>query len=312
MTLTAIPAPELAGQVTSTEASLTHGPASETPMEEDARPELQRDVQRLLGRCMLRIQQYEHLLKALLANHELAGPVDTLEAQRAERAASVARLSLGQLAKAMFETYIVPEGFDRELLREEACPPDKISMALSFRLSMHPEKWTQTKTAIEDLVALRNELVHHLIERFDLWSEAGCVAASRHLDDCYQRIDHHFDELCSWAKSMDEARTMSAQLMMSPVVLDMLHNGIAPDGTFAWPDTGIVRVLREATRTLATDGWTQLERACGWITETHPEQTPAKYACRTWPQVLSESRLFELQYRFGEDGRKVAWFRQRD
>lgn len=31
----------------------------------------------------------------------------------------------------------------------------------------------------------------------------------------------------------------------------------------------------------------------------------------TWPQVLSESRLFDLQYRAGDDGRKAAWFRER-
>ena len=38
-------------------------------------PCLQREVQRLLGRCLLRLQQYERLLKALVAHHELAGPM---------------------------------------------------------------------------------------------------------------------------------------------------------------------------------------------------------------------------------------------
>ena len=110
---------------------------------------------------------------------------------------------------------------------------------------------------------------------------------------------------------MDEARGLAAQFTQSPVFLDLLLNGVAPDGTFAWPDTGIVRVLLEATRMFAVEGWTRLDRARAWITKTHPEQTPEKYACRTWPQALSESRLFDLQYRPGEDGRKVAWFRER-
>ena len=43
-------------------------------------PELQREVQRLLDRCMLRLQQYEQLMKAILARHELAGSVKPLEA----------------------------------------------------------------------------------------------------------------------------------------------------------------------------------------------------------------------------------------
>lgn len=32
---------------------------------------LQRDVQRLLGRCLLRLQQYERLMKAIVAHHEI-------------------------------------------------------------------------------------------------------------------------------------------------------------------------------------------------------------------------------------------------
>jgi hypothetical protein len=260
---------------------------------------------------MLRLQQYERLLKEILANHELAGPVETLEAQRAERVEKVSGLSLGLLARTMFETYAVPAGFERDLLPEGKSPPDKVSMAFSFRMSMSPKDWSDTKAAIEELVALRNELVHHLIDRYDVWSEEGCVAASRHLDDCYQRIDRHFNELLGWAKSMDEARGLAAQFTQSPAFHDMLLNGIAPDGTFAWPGTGIVRVLREATRALAVGGWTRLDRARAWIAENHPEQTPEKYTCRTWPQVLSESRLFDLQYRAQGDGPKVAWFRER-
>lgn len=280
-------------------------------MEEDPRPELQRDVQRLLGRCMLRLQQYERLLKAILASHELAGTADTLEVQRAERAEKVSGLSLGLLAKAMFETYVVPEGFERDLLPDSKTPTDRISMAFSFRLSMSPEDWKQTKAAIEDLVDMRNDLVHHLIERYNVWTEEGCAAAARHLDDCYQRIDRHFNELLAWNKGMEEARGMAAQFAQSPVFLDLLLNGIAPDGSFDWPDTGIVRALREATRTLAVEGWTRLDQASAWIAETLPEQTPEKYTCRTWPQVLSESRVFDLQYRASEDGLKVAWFRER-
>jgi hypothetical protein len=53
---------------------------------------------------MLRLQQYERLLKALLAHHELAGPVDTLEAQRAANLAKVSDKTLGTLVKALFES----------------------------------------------------------------------------------------------------------------------------------------------------------------------------------------------------------------
>ncbi|MEY3252688.1 MAG: hypothetical protein RL227_1661 [Pseudomonadota bacterium] len=91
----------------------------------------------------------------------------------------------------------------------------------------------------------------------------------------------------------------------------MVVNGIAPDGTFDWTHTGIVRALREASETLSEGGLTRLDRARDWIAAHHPDQTPSKYGCRTWPQVLSESKLFELVYRVGDDGKRVGWFRER-
>jgi hypothetical protein len=46
---------------------------------------LQQDVQRLLGRCLLRLQQYERLMKAIVAHHEISGPAHSLEAIRTAR-----------------------------------------------------------------------------------------------------------------------------------------------------------------------------------------------------------------------------------
>lgn len=251
------------------------------------------------------------LLKAMLADHELAGPVDSLQAQRAERTDKLSDKSLGTLVKALFETYVVPSRFERDLLPEGKTPADRVAMAFSFRMEMTPEDRSKTKASLEELVDVRNQLVHHLIERFDVWSEEGCLDAARHLEESYGRINRHFLELSQWAKSMDEARSTAAQVMQSPEFLDILVNGLAPDGSFEWPHTGIVRVLREATAQLAAGGWTRLDSARAWIAQAHPEQVPEKYGCRSWPQVLSESRQFDIQYRRESNGSKTAWFRER-
>lgn len=266
-------------------------------------------MQRLLGRCMLRIQQYERLLKVMLAHHELAGPVDTLEVQRSERLGKLADKSLGTLVKTLFESYLVPDGFEKDLLPEGKTPADRISLAISFRVSMEQGRWEETRKAIEELVELRNDLVHHLIERFDVWTEEGCTAAIGHLDESYQRIDRHYCELVEWARSMDSAREDMVALSQTAVFHDLLVNGIAPDGSFDWANAGIVRELREAASRFQVEGWTSLEQARSWMSEAHPEQTPQKYQCRTWPQVLNESRQFRLEYRLGNDGAKQAWYR---
>ncbi len=280
-------------------------------MTEDPRPALQRDVQRLLGRCMLRIQQYERLMKAMLAHHELAGPVDALEAQRSTRIEKLSDKSLGTLVKALFETYVVPDGFERNLLPDDKVATDRISMAFSFRMSMAPDRWAQTKEAVEDLVAMRNDLVHHLIDRFDVWGEEGCVAAVRHLEDSYGRIDGHYLELVEWATNMEKAREMAASFSQSQAFHDLVVNGIAPDGSFDWSNSGMVRALRQAVEANGTEGWARLDEVRSWLAVHDAEQTPEKYGCRSWPQVVSDSRLFDLKYRTTEDGRKEAWIRER-
>lgn len=98
-------------------------------------------------------------------------------------------------------------------------------------------------------------------------------------------------------------------LSHTAVFHDLLVNGIAPDGSFDWSSTGIVRVLREAASRFQVEGWTSLDQARSWMSEAHPDQSPQKYRCRTWQQVLSESRQFRLEYRLGDDGVKQAWYR---
>ncbi|CAN7331162.1 hypothetical protein LJR074_001842 [Acidovorax sp. LjRoot74] len=275
-------------------------------------PEIQLEVQRLLGRCMVRIQQYEKSLKVLLAHHELAGPAETLEVQQTLRAQKLSNQTLGQLAGLLFETFVVPEGFERELLPEDKTPTDRISFAHSFRITQAPEQWEQTKAAIQELVSLRNELVHHFLYRFDLWDEQGCINAMAYLQEAFQRIDTHYQELRAWLMTLHQGRVALASFVQSDAYLNLLINGINPDGSFEWRDTGIVRALREEVQALASDDGVPLKTLQAQMHARHPTQTPQKYRCSSWQQVLTESCEFDLTYRRdSQTGPKTAWVRLR-
>jgi hypothetical protein len=275
------------------------------------RTEQQHEVQRLLGRCMLRLQQYESQMKALLVHHELGGPASDLAAQHSSRFEKYQDKSLGTLVKALFESVVVVEGTERPVLDETKLPTDRISFGFQFRMESPEARRAELKAAVENLVAMRNDLVHHLIERFDVGTEEGCRAATHHLTQCYDRIDLHSEQLRQWAGSMDEGRALLASFVQSDAFKELVVNGIAPDGAFDWPQTGIVGVLREAVQAIGSDGWASLEDATAWIAEHHPDQTPEKYQCRSWPQVLNDSRVFELQYRESSGERKSGWYRLR-
>lgn len=274
----------------------------------------QHEVQRLLGRCMLRLQQYEGLMKAILAHHELSGAAHELQARRAERISELSTTSLGNLAKLLFESYVVvrrPDGSPADDNEVDLPASTVATIRTRMTLEMAAEDVVATKAAVKELVNLRNSLVHHLIERFNVWSLEGCAQATAHLVECYGRIDEHFEQLRQWAVSMDEARALAASFMQSDAFQDFVVNGIGPDGVVHWPSAGIVSCLREAVSVGGTDGWTPLEAAIAFMAERHQEQTPHKYGCRSWQQVLHESRAFELQYRGEAGAARTAWYRLR-
>lgn len=260
--------------------------------------ELQRAVQHKLGGCIWRLQQYERLLKAMVANADLAGEPARLLALRDARVASVHKTTLGGLVSLFTGGYLRAEDDSAPAQEtDDKAPGDGLWFSFQQRVAMSAERLEATTAELKELVDLRNELVHHLLERFDLGQLDRCEAAVAYLDDSRATIDRHYLTLRSWAEQMDNARALAASFMQSDAFNDFLINGIAPDGQH-WPMSGIVSSLREAEQALAPSGgqahWTELNAAIAWIAKQHPDQTPKRYGCSSWRQVLHESGEFEV------------------
>ncbi len=272
----------------------------------------QHEVQRLLGRCLLRIQQYEKLAKLVLARHKLSvSPDHDIQELRRAQTQTTVKDTLGTLTSKLRESYIVrnddqPVGMDSRNI------PIAGLVSIKHSISMSTEDYEHTRITHEYLVDMRNNLVHHFIEHYDVWTVEGCIAAQSYLQECYVRIDEHVEQLRSWAKGIAETSQYMSTLVQGLAFSDLILNGVAPDGSVIWPGTGIVQALRESATQLGHDGWTRLDKARDWITARYAEQAPVKYGCRTWPQVLSESRLFELKYHIDDaTGQRVLWFKER-
>jgi len=182
----------------------------------DAVDALQRDVQRKLGRCMLRLQQYEKMIKVLTANFEISGPAAQLQDIQKKRATAVATQTLGGLVTALSGTYLSPRPAD-DMAEPEWEPPDnqQIWFRMTARISLEPEDYERVMSGLRDLVGLRNRLVHHFIKMFDLGSMQGCAAADAFLEDSYAQIDLRCTEAQGWLQVLDESRKTMASFMSS-------------------------------------------------------------------------------------------------
>ncbi|WP_213959575.1 OST-HTH/LOTUS domain-containing protein [Variovorax sp. dw_954] len=263
-------------------------------------PQLQRAVQHKLGGCLLRLQQYELLLKAMVASTEMAGEPAKLQALRDEQIAGVQKATLGGLVSLLTGNYLSPEDGSASEEPDSAEPTDN-TLWFSFRqrMVMSADHYEAIKAKLKELVDVRNDLVHHLLERFDLGLLDRCEAAVDYLDQRRVTIDTHYQTLRTWAEQMDQVRALAASFMDSPAFKDFLIDGIAPDGQVHWPISGIVSSLRGAEQGVAPSrgagSWVELNAAIAWIGKHHPTQTPKRYGCNSWRQVLHECRLFEVK-----------------
>lgn len=280
-------------------------------MDGDISERLQK-VQQLLGQSVIQLQQFELLLKALLGVQELSGDTESAKGRLDQRIESLRTATLGNLVKKLFDDYVLEDGASQSE-NEEPLPetPDRITFRFRVSLEMSAERREQTREALSEMVAMRNELVHHLLELYDLTTDSGIDGATDHLESCRARIAQHLEMLRAWIRNTDAARASSAAYMRSAEFRELLVNGITPDGDVMWAAAGIVTALRGAADELAVGGWVPLEAAIAWIAARHPGQTPLKYGCRSWPQVLHQSGAFDLRYRDGEGAGKVAWYRER-
>jgi len=276
---------------------------------------LQHEVQRKLGRCMLRLQQYELLSKAMVAGMAITGPLEQLQAVQERQALSMRNRTLGTLVGMFTEQHLTAASADIQVgpdVDEDASGPssDVPWASIRFTISMSPERHAQTKAGLVELVVLRNDLVHHFIERFDISDTDGCRAASSYLDSCYQRIDGHCQRLKTWVSTLGESRTRVSSFVRSQAFEDALVNGINPDGSVRLPRSAIVECLRRAETTSQTDGWTPLDVALRLISRQYPDQIPSRYGCRTWRQVLKQSGQFEVRSVSGSNsGTGQTWYR---
>lgn len=273
------------------------------------------EIQRLLGRNLLRLQQYERLFKALWVDQEVAGtPSEWLQARNA-RSIEIRTKTLGQTRDRLVGSFFRAEGQeadDSESTPTATAQSGSVHLALRQHLVMPQEAYAQFLEDTKSLVNLRNELVHHLLEKHDLSLPEGREACIAYLQESLEIVGLRRAELLSICEANIKAKEELAAWTRTKEFENLLVHGILPDGSFSWEDTGIVEWLRTAAKALSRpDGWTPLDRAIEHITAGNRDQEPKVYGCVSWQQVLSESRLFEFRYERSESGRKEGLYRPR-
>lgn len=261
---------------------------------------LQREVQRKLGRCLIRIQQYELLLREMVSKREVSGtPIKTsLDLEESGLSAPNKTMGqlIGELTKKYFQPTLLPESgeFQYEDYLEDGHHTGLVRLRMS--VAMTPDAHTKLSDDLQKLVHLRNDLVHHFVEGQDLISEVGCIAADLYLQECYAEIDKHFTSLRVWAASMNEANQVTAAFLSGPEFKEFLRAEMTT--SVSKREAALPRLIElfcDAEKEHAVDGWTSLNSAIASIRKVAPDEAPKKHGFASWRHVLHDASVFEIR-----------------
>lgn len=272
--------------------------------------EPQRQVQRWLGRCMLSLQQSERLLKALLHDADVTTVhsgregegAAAFEVSRAFEKERLASMTLGGLVTAFFEGIAADRDPSAGSVKKRVLPDNRLSIRTSFRWPLSGQALEDLQSSMREMVLLRNEWVHHLVERFDLASLEGCAQAVDNLQRGYEKAERFRIELQGIGKGIVEAFEHMAAFWAGPQGQGMLIHGRLPVES-----TPLLHALRDAVHgsAPADDGTVLLGEVLEKLQALHPNEKPEHYGYKSWPQVIHESRCFGMVRRDAE-GHKAA------
>ncbi len=258
---------------------------------------------------MLRLQQYEKLLKLFLREGKVVTYFDLDELPEVVRPNQAGQSTLGVLVQKFLDDVVILRAeLDQGADETSGVNSQRMSVTTTFRIAMEPDQRIAIASDLKELVEVRNKLVHSFIDQFDIQSVDGCFAAADSLRLTFELIDARFRELRGFAESLDEARRMAGEFGQSPAFND-IFDGINPDGTVTWQASGIVAALREAAERLGGRKWTRLDDAAAWIAEEYPEQSPKRYGCQSWQQVVHESKVFKVELKIDESGNRIRGYK---
>jgi len=169
------------------------------------------DVLRKVGRNVVLFQQLEQLLKFVVANGNLSGFASELSTLKKQQTEKVSKQTMG----ALVGQYVESSNPDSGSLSNEPEEIDEAYLSFSFRIECDEGYYESKKEALAKLVSERNDLIHHLLPRFDTSSVKSCEVLANELDAQSKNICLEIKNLKAMAEALNDGRKEIADFLQS-------------------------------------------------------------------------------------------------
>lgn len=258
---------------------------------------------RKIGRNVVLFQQLENILKFLASAQHPSMPLSEAMRTRESRIAAIRVKTMGQVAG-----QVVEELFSSS---DASSAPDEIVepwLAFSYRIESDSVELERNRKALESLIKERNDLVHQLIQRWNLRDVESCRALSAELDDQRRRIIAEIERYRAYATSIQvAARELHAFIESEEGVRQL-------DAMFLQGSRLAMLLVQLANTHARADGWTLLSVAGTQLNQLIPEEfakLKREHGEGSLHRLVAAIDLFEIASERTSNGGTRAIFRVR-
>lgn len=271
----------------------------------DAVTEIRNEVLRKIGRNVVIFQELESILKFLASIQHPSTPMSATKAIQEERAESIRVKTLGQVAGLVMEELFAASDSKSSSAAEITEP----WLGFSFRIANDPAEIEESRRTLKELIEARNELVHHLLSRWNLHDAESCSALSVELDGQRARIIREIERFRAYATTVREmARELQA-------FIDSDDGKRHIDVMFLQSSQLAALLAQIATTHAREDGWTLLSVAGAQLSSLIPEQfakLKREHGEGSLHKLVAAIDLFDLQSEITPNGRTRSIYRTRE
>jgi hypothetical protein len=262
---------------------------------------------RKIGRNVVLFQELENILKFLATAQHPSMPLGRAQATREHRAESVRIKTLGQVAGQVVEELYAGS-------HAESSAPAEISepwLAFSFRIAADPTDVEESRKSLKALIEERNDLVHHLLSRWNLHEPDSCNALSAELDEQRRRILAEIEKYRVYANTLREAAKELQAFIDSDDGkrrFDVMFLQNSRGGYLA------ILLAQIAMIHARTDGWTLLSVAGAQLRSLIPEEftkLKREHGEGSLHKLVAAIDLFDIQSENTPNGGTRAIYRTR-
>jgi hypothetical protein len=259
---------------------------------------------RRIGRNVVLFQELENILKFLASAQYPSMPLSEAKRTREVRVASIQVKTLGQVAGQVVEELFAASD-------EESSAPSEIAepwLAFSFRIAGDPAEIEESRRTLKALIEERNDLVHHVLARWNPHDAGSCRALSAELDEQRRRIIAEIERYRAFANTLKEG----ARELQGFIDSD---DGKRYFDVMFLQNSRLAMLLSQIARSYARpDGWTLLSVAGAQVGKLIPEEfarLKREHGEGSLHRLVGALDLFEIESESTPDGGTRAIFRVR-